>query len=60
MCIIVSIYLFWQNKSTESKLKLKLMKAMRCKCTTILRNSKSNIQKSGNVRKDEVINTPGY
>ena len=33
---------------------------MRRNCTTILRNTKSDVQKFGNVRKDEVINTPGY
>ena len=33
---------------------------MRHNCTTILRNTKSNVQKSGNLRKGEVINTPGY
>ena len=31
-----------------------LMKAMRHNCTIILRNTKSNVQKSGNIRKGEV------
>ena len=29
-------------------------------CTTILRNTTSDVQKSGNKRKGEVTNTPGY
>ena len=33
---------------------------MRRNCTTILPNTKSNVQKSGNIRKGEVTNTPGY
>ena len=33
---------------------------MRRNCTTILRSSKSDVQKSGNIQKGEVINTPGY
>ena len=33
---------------------------MRRNCTTILRNTKSDVHKSGNIRKAEVINTPGY
>ena len=37
-----------------------LMKAMQRNCTTILRITKSNVQKSGNIRKSEVTNTPGY
>ena len=37
-----------------------LMKDMRRNCTTILRITKSNVQKSGNIQKSEVTNTPGY
>ena len=33
---------------------------MRRNCTNILRNTKSNIQKPGNIRKGEVTNSPGY
>ena len=35
-----------------------LMKAMRHNSTSIHRNTKSNVQKSGNIRKREVKNTP--
>ena len=37
-----------------------LMKAMPRNCTTILWDTKSDVQKYGNIRKGEVINTPGY
>ena len=37
-----------------------LMKAMRRNCATILWNTKSDVQKSGNIRKGEVMDTPGY
>ena len=47
------------QKSTPLGLYILLRKAMRRNCTTILRNTKSNAQKSGNIRKGEVINTPG-
>ena len=48
------------QKSTPLGLYILLRKAMRRNCTTILRNTKSDVQKSGNIRKGEVINTPGY
>ena len=48
------------QKSTPLGLYILLKKAMRRNCTTILRNTKSDVQKSGNIRKGEVINTPGY
>ena len=37
-----------------------LMKTVRRNCATTLRNTKSNVQKSGNIRKGEETNTPGY
>ena len=46
--------------STPLGLYILLRKATRRNCTTIFRNTKSDIQKSGNIRKGEVINTPGY
>ena len=48
------------QKSTPLELYILLRKAMRRNCTTILRNTESDVQKSGNVRKGEVINTPGH
>ena len=48
------------QKSTPLGLYILLRKAMRRNCTTILRNTKSDLQKSGNIRKGEVLNTPGY
>ena len=48
------------QKSTPRGLYIVLRKAIRGNCTTILRNTKSDVQKSGNIRKGEVINTPGY
>ena len=47
------------QKSTLLGLYILLRKAMWRNCTTILRNTKSDVQKSGNIRKGEVINTPG-
>ena len=47
------------QKSTPLGLYILLRKAMRCHCTTILRNTKSDVQKSESIRKGEVINTPG-
>ena len=49
-----------EQKSTPLGLCILLRKAIRRNCTTILRNTKSDVQKSGNLRKGEVINTPGY
>ena len=37
-----------------------LLKAMGRNCTTILRYTKSDVQKPENIRKGEVTNTPGY
>ena len=48
------------QRSTSLGLYILLRKAMRRNCTTILRNTKSDVQISGNIRKGEVINTPGY
>ena len=48
------------QKSTPLGLYILLRKAMRRNCTTILRNTKSDVQKSENVRKGEVINILGY
>ena len=46
------------QKSTPLGLYVLLRKAMRRYCTTALRNTKSDVQKSGNIQKGEVINTP--
>ena len=48
------------QKFTPLGLYVLLRKAMRRNCTTILRNTESDVQKSGNIQKGEVINTPGY
>ena len=45
------------GKSTPLGLYILLRKAMRRNCTTILRNTKSDVQKSGNIRKSEVIHS---